>query len=210
MKKIVTAILILCLLFGMAACGGGDDSSNGGGDASNGGESNVGDIVNDGEDSGVVDGVKKMLSSQGRGYDELFTGSQGETLTCAFFDFTITDAKAVDEFFGYTLNDENMKFITAEVAVKNVASMDIPVGDYDFEIFWESTEEIADEDHWAYEVLEDSTGMYPDEVTLAPGESANGTLLFSIPKDVNKFIIAYQEIYEDEFVGNTYAVECEL
>jgi hypothetical protein len=39
------------------------------------------------------------------------------------------------------------------------------------------------------------------------GDSTSGTLVLEVPKDVTSAIIAYYEIWDDEFEGDTYLFE---
>lgn len=185
MKKVLAILVTLSMMFSMAACGGDSDGG-----------------------AGVVDKVTKMLGSQGRSYDELVTGEQGDKLSSEFFDFTITNAESAAELDGYTPNVEGNQFIVADVAVTNTTDEDIPVGNYDFSIIWDTTAETAEEDHYAYTVFMD--GMYPDDEYLTPGDTLSGKLVFELPADVKEFGIAYEEIYDDDFVGDTYVVQCSL
>lgn len=194
MKKFLAGVLALSLVLSMSACGGSGSGGEGDGASGSGG--------------GVVDRVGKMLTAQGREYDKLITGSVGETLTNTFFSFTINDVKAADELDGYTPQTEGNKFIIADVTVKNVADDSIPVGNFDFTILWNTEEELSETDKMAYEVFTD--GMYPDEVDLEKDGTLSGTLVFEIPADVNEFGIVYDELYDDEFKGNSYVVECKL
>lgn len=206
MKKLLVGALVLCLSLSMVACGGGSEGGDSGAGTGSGSESGSGD--------GIVGRVDKMLSSQGRSYDELVTGKVGDTLTCTFFEFSISNVETKDELDGYKPNTEGNKFVTADVAVKNIFTDEegkpesIPVGNYDFTIIWSTEEETAEEDHYAYASFMD--GMYPDDVTLAGGESLSGKLVFEIPAGINDFGISYVEIFDDEFKGDTYVVECAL
>lgn len=192
MTRFFAILAVVCMAFGMAACGNGDVIDSGGDD----------------DNGGLLDRMNKLLSAQGRSYDELVVGSEGDTMTCSFFEFTISDVQALEEIDGFVPEKETNKFITAQVNVKNITEDEIPVGNYDFYIIWETEEETAEEDHWAYASFRDD--MYPDDVKLASGETLSGLLVFDIPADVDEFTIAYDEIYDDEFVGDTYAVECKL
>lgn len=190
MKKFLAGVLILALAFGTTACGNG------------------------GSGDGIVSSVSKMLSSQGRSYDKLITGKTGELLTTSFFEFTVNNVEGADSIDGMKPQVEGNKFIIAEVTVKNIFKNEkgggekIPVGNYDFTIVWDSEEEIPEEDTYGYQALDDT--MYPDNVTLDYEKTLSGKLIFEIPVDVNDFLITYNEIYEDSFKGDTYAIECSL
>lgn len=184
-KKLILVLLILGMMFTLAACGGNSD-----GDAQQTSGSNV------------LDDAKKMLTAGGREYGEVIAGGMNETLTCSFFDFEITGVKSETELEGYQPSQEGYKFVIADVTVKNVFDDPIPVGNYDFNIVWNGGED------YAYEEFMD--GMYPDDVELAVGETLSGALVFEIPEDINEFMVVYEEYWDDDFQGNTYTIECQL
>lgn len=160
------------------------------------------------EDEGILARMEKMLDSQGRSYGEVITGKTGETLSTAFFDFTVSEVKAAEELDEYKPQSEGHRFIVAEVSVKNTTDQIIPVGNYDFSILWESEEEIAEEDQYPYKSFME--GMYPDDTTLNPGDTLSGSVVFEIPSDISDFAVVYDEVYDDEFEGDSYMVECKL
>lgn len=227
MKKSVIGILISCLVFSSAACGqahsgetdvptvtnvqeheeesGEEDPAQESADTDGSAE----DIIDANTvENGVLDSIGKLIKASGRDFDELFTARPGETLESSFFSFTVTDIASAEKLDGYNPGTEGRKFVTAHVSVTNTYGQDIPVGNYDFSVFYDTGEEMSEEDRWAYSAFMD--GMYPDEATLEPGQTLEGMIVFDIPADVTDFVIAYQETFEDEFVGNTYAVECTL
>jgi hypothetical protein len=58
---------------------------------------------------------------------------------------------------------------------------------------------------YAYEAFMD--GMYPDEEQQEPGKSTSGIVVSEVPKDLHEATIAYYEIWDDEFEGDTYLFE---
>lgn len=191
-KNLLILALICCLILGLSACGGE--------------EGGITDTVSNAA-SDAVDKVSKMLSAQGREYDELYTGEIGETMTNSFFDFTLNSVETATELAGYTPTQEGYKFVVANVTVKNVFDQDIPVGNYDFNIIWGTDTETGGEDYAFESFME---GMYPDDITLAPGETASGDVVFEIPEAESTIGIVYYEIWDDDFVGNTYVFNVDL
>lgn len=192
LKNVLAMMLIGCMALGLTACGGGEGGIAGA----------AGDAA-----SSAVDKVSKMLSARGREYDKLFTGEIGDTLTNSFFDFTVNSVTAAEELEGYTPTQEGYKFIVADITVKNIFDSEIPVGNYDFNIIWGDDSEDSGED---YSFTEFMDGMYPDEVDLAVGETLSGTLVFEVPADETNVGIVYYEIWDDDFLGNTYVVNVDL
>lgn len=191
MKKFTVILLVLCLIFGMSACGGGEGGEGGGG---------IKDVASD-----LVSRADKMLKAQGREYDNLYTAALKEKLKTPFFEFTVNSAETADELAGYSPLEEGDKFVVVNITVTSVFEEDdIPVGNYDFTILWGDTEETSGEDV-AFEEFMD--GMYPDEVMLSNGETLTGDLVFEVPADQTTLAISYLEVWDDEFVGDTYLVE---
>ena len=180
-KKVLALIFGIVITMGLVACGG-----------------NGGEKVPD-TDSNLIDKATKLLQAEGREYNKLFTGKMNETLTSAFFEFKITDAATAEELEGLTPISEGYKFVVADVEVKNIFDETIPVGNYDFNIYWSGGEDIG------YEEFFD--GMYPDEVDLKVGESLSGKLVFEVPESATDIMVGYTEIWDDDFEGNVYLIE---
>lgn len=138
--------------------------------------------------------------------ERVTNGKLNQTLSTAFFDFTITSVKTTSTLAGYTTSDSKFKFVVADVTVKNTMDEAIPVGNYDFSIQWKNG--VKTEEDISYEEFMD--GMYPDEVTLAPGKSLSGTLVFEVPLDQKEVSVVYREIFDDDFEGDAYYVDLTL
>lgn len=147
--------------------------------------------------------AQKIMAACDRGSAQTYLREAGETLHTSFFDFTISDVQAQANF-GDLLPQEGHCFLTASVLVQNTfaAAEAIPVGNYDFSLIWEGGQAKAH--------LYAAEGMYPDQIDLAQKESLAGTLVFEIPRIVNKCQIVYQEIWDDHYEGSTYAFLCSI
>ena len=152
-------------------------------------------------DTGLIEKATRLLQAEGREYDKLYTAKMNELLTNAFFEFSIRSATIASELEGYVPQTEGYQFLVADVLVKNVFGDTIPVGNYDFDIYWNGGGDVA------YESFFDE--MYPDEMDLADGESIRGKLVYEIPADATDIMIGYTEIWDDDFEGNMYLVEIE-
>lgn len=148
--------------------------------------------------SGLSEQASKLLAAEGREYDQLYTGNMKETLTNSFFDFTINSAELVSEIDGYAPQQEGYSFVVANITVKNIMEDAIPVGNYDFYILWNGGQDVS--------YLSFNDDMYPDDVELAAGDTLSGDLVFEVPSDATDIMVAYDEIWDDDFVGSTYAV----
>lgn len=150
----------------------------------------------------VVSKVSTVLKAQGREYDNLISGGIGDTLSSAFFDFTVNSATIAETYADYLPNTEGYVFLVVDVTTVSTFDNPIPVGNYDFIIAWGAEE--AEQDI-AFESFSDE--MYPDEVTIEKGEKVSGAVVFEVPPDEKDFSFIYEEFYEDEFVGNTCSVD---
>lgn len=152
--------------------------------------------------SSITDQASKLLAAEGREYDKLYTAGMNETLTNSFFDFTVKGAEKTSEVDGYAPQTEGYQFLVVDIEVKNVFDDAIPVGNYDFYVIWNGGEDVP--------YLAFTDDMYPDDVELAKGETLSGKLVFEVPADAEDIMVAYDEIWDDDFKGNTYAISIEL
>jgi len=72
----------------------------------------------------------------------------------------------------------------------------------DYIIAWGSGD-----DEWDYSLDEFTDGMYPDEEVLQVTRTIEGILVFLVPDGLEDVSIIYDEIYDDDFVGNTYSYD---
>lgn len=196
LKRVLLVLLSIVLLMSLTGCSilRSVIGNQAGGDSQTSGDSQTDDDKN-----GFGEMASKILKSQGRTYDELYTGQMGETLTNSFFEFKIDSAKLLTELAGYLPETDGNKFLVADVEVTNIFEETIPVGNYDFYVLWNGGEDIP------YNASFD--WMYPDDAELAVGETLSGKLVFEIPPDAEDVMIGYTEIWDDEFEGNIYLVE---
>jgi hypothetical protein len=158
-------------------------------------------------DSDMLTDLQKTLRAEGRPFNNITTGKPGDVLTNTFFDWEIKSVVAQDTI---TVDGEELlpgtdgyKFVLVDMRTKNVYSETNPMGSGDFSIIYGSGNDAIEDS--AYEAFMD--GMYPDEEQQEPGESTNGLVVFEVPQDVHEARIAYYELWDDEFEGDTYLFE---
>lgn len=152
-----------------------------------------------------TDEVAQTVNAQGREYDNLVTAEVGETTTNAFFEWTVSSVRTAYEIDGYT-PAEGTKYVIADISTKNITyHNDLPLGNYDYIIAWG-----AGDEEWDWSLYEFTDGMYPDDVVVEVGKTVEGMLIFVVPEDVKDVSIIYEEIYDDDFVGNTYSYDIVL
>lgn len=153
----------------------------------------------------VADNVKTAIEAQGREYENLITAEVGETTTNVFFEWTISSVVCTYDIAGYIPPDGYM-YIVADIITTNISYYNnLPMGSYDYVIAWG----VGDEE-WDYSLYEFVDGMYPDETTCVVGETIEGMLIFLVPDNAESISIIYEEIYDDEFVGNTYSYDINI
>ncbi len=154
------------------------------------------------KDTNLLDRASKLLQAEGREYDKVYTAAMNETLTCSFFDFTITSAETQSQLGEYTPQQDGYQFLVTEVTVKNITKEAIPVGNYDFYVLWNGGQDAS------YTAFLDD--MYPDDISLEPGKTLSGKLVFEIPVDAADVMIGYDEVWDDEFVGSSYMIGLQM
>lgn len=138
----------------------------------------------------------------------LAEGQLGDTLRNSFFDYKVISAYLTDEYEGYAAMD-GCEFLVAEITVKNIFGEDITMYDTDFQVQWNSDNEDAyDWPITLYLAEGESLGndVLPAEYNLAKDESRTGLLVYEVPMGEREFSICYQEVFEDESVGNLFFV----
>ena len=185
MKRSISLLLALMMLFSLAACseGGLSLAPNGKGSSSGGNE----------------DGL--ILPDE----DGLAVGYEGDTLRTAFFDMTIENPRTCEEFDGLTPT-EGYKFLAADLTLYNYTDHTQPMFDTDFEIVWD----LDDDDAWAWpecdEVMGDdgesdylvrSEQQIPVSFNLGIHKTQTGVLLYQVPEDTQDYFITFYEVFDD-------------
>jgi hypothetical protein len=155
--------------------------------------------------SKLLSGINNKLKADGRPSENVYIAAIGEKTSNVFFEWTVDSVTAAAELDG-NQPTEGYKFVVADITTKNTFTDTdtIPVGNYDYFILY-GDDLIED---YAYE--EFMAGMYPDEVEQEQGEVLTGKLVFEVPVEVEDVLIAYYEIWDDDFEGNTWLVEAHL
>lgn len=182
-KKLIAILLCLSLMFSFAACGG---SGN--------------DVINS-----LASSVDTAIKAQGREYENLIIQQIGETTANSFFEWTVKSVRVEKNDLGGYPPSEGTIYLIADILVTNIFTRPVPVGSYDYIIVWGDGDGEYD---YAYQQFYDE--MFPDDITLEVGESVQGEVVFEVPITAETASIIYEEIYDDDFVGNTYCVNVDL
>ena len=132
---------------------------------------------------GSIPGMEGGSSSGGSASSSDGTYHVGDTISTAFFDFTVNSA------------------VVADLTIKNTETYSMPMGQYDFMIAWGD----GDED-FAYPLNQYCESQLADEYEIPIAGSAEGSLVFEVPSDQKDFTLGFEEYYEDESVGDLYVV----
>ncbi|MDR2105928.1 MAG: DUF4352 domain-containing protein [Coriobacteriales bacterium] len=162
------------------------------------------------KEADVLSDLEKLLDAEGRPYNNVITGEVGDTLTNTFFDWTVNSVTTEETLTidGEEFEPEGIdyKFVLVDITTKNVYDQVNPMSCSDFTILWDEDGETTEDVPYG----EFMDGMYPEEFDQAVGESDSGILVFEVPKNVDSVIIAYYELWEDDFEGDTYLFEVDL
>lgn len=140
------------------------------------------------------------------GDNRLMDGVPGDTISTAFFDFTVNDAHMADSYGDQKPADGNV-FCVVNVTVHNTMRQSLPMFDTDFILFWGP----GDEDGSfpiTYEAADRRTGdMLENSYYIGINETASGDLVYEIPKTHDpEGILYFEEYFENGEYGDYYTV----
>lgn len=145
--------------------------------------------------------AKVIEATDGFGY-----GKQGDIIRTAFFDLTVNSTKKVKEY-GSIQAKEGMTLLVVEITVKENQNKKIEMFDTDFQLQFGQGEK-----EFTYSVTAFEDGLEPEGkmlesiYVLTSGDSTTGELVFEVPEQKVNFDLAYQELYVNQEVGNTFFV----
>lgn len=206
MKRLISLLLALTMLFSLAACGEGgltlDPNSKASPSGSTGSKDDDKEDTNNKDDSNDKNGTDDYILPDEDGFA---MGYAGDTLRTAFFDMTINDPYTCDEFDGLTPS-EGYKFLVAELTLYNYTNYSQPMFDTDFEVVWD----LDDDDAWAWPESDEVMGedgeieyfvkseeQLPVSFDLGIHKTVTGILLYQVPVDSKDYFIDFYEVYDD-------------
>ena len=150
----------------------------------------------------AVEAAGRWLESGGRSSGQTHIASAPETQANSFFALTVNDAYMVSTLDGYYPEYVQGAFLVVDITVENVLDLDEPMPMYttDFLLSWEG----CDDPEVSYVKFSDM--QLEDEWEMDYGEQVRGCLVFDCPSDVTEFSLIFEEIWEDDFVGDTYVM----
>lgn len=124
----------------------------------------------------------------------------GEEGSTAFFDFEVGEVSACQKYRGKRAAS-GQRLILVELELENTTSYDLPMGRYDFRLFWGNGEDMA-----VYPLEQFCEEQFPDEYAIPAREETEGLLVFQVPEEQKNLALGYLEIFEDDHQGDAYFV----
>ena len=163
---------------------------------------------------GSIPGMEGGSSSGGSASSSDGTFHVGDTISTAFFDFTVNSAYLTSDYAGYTPAEGNV-LLVANITVKNTFEQSIEMYDTDFQVQWDDGD-----DAYAYPITTDmetytevepvGENQLPGTYPMAVDEERSGELVYEVPSGFTDFSIAYLEQFVDdsgeESTGETFFV----
>lgn len=198
-KRLLVSILALAAVFILTACDPLPNSSSGNTaeDDQNTQAANAegyvsGEII-EAESYETLEDDRKI-----GGYGE---GRIGDTCVTFWFDFTVTSAKVVSEYDGYTPSDGNV-LLVANIKIKNTSGTTLDMYESDFQIQWGD----GDEDY-GYPITAFNDEMVPESYTIGRAESVTYAYVYEMPADnLGEYSISFQEYFNDDQIGNLFFI----
>lgn len=130
----------------------------------------------------------------------------GETLQTQFFSFTVEEARFTDEPLALPgpaapaqAPPEGMRYAVVSLRVRNTSQQEIPLYYDDFDLY-AGGDPLFPEGKF-------TDSQLPEEQKLPPGKTAEGDLVFLVPSDTKEARLQYDEYYEGDARGESYAVQ---
>lgn len=146
--------------------------------------------------------IKDKMQGGGRSSGNTHTATAPETQTNSFFALTVNDAYMVASLDGYYPEYVDGAFLVVDITVEDVLDTDSPMPMFttDFLLGWEG----CAEPEVAYAKFSDD--QLEDQWEMNLGEKVSGKLIFDCPANETEFTITFQEVWDDEFEGDTYVM----
>lgn len=129
-----------------------------------------------------------------------------EIMENVFFSLQILQVSAERNIQNFIPENKNTKFLSLNVELLNLTDTQLPISyaDFPLTVLAEDGEELL----LPLETFLEE--QLPDTFLLEKGEGLQGLLVYEVPKKSNRYILVYQEIYSDDFIGNTHKIYIEV
>lgn len=119
--------------------------------------------------------------------------SLGDTVSTAWFDYTVTGVESTEEYGGY-ISAEGAQLVVVELSLKSTYPQPVTMFDSDFQLSWA---DMSQDDTRCMPVEYYCQQQLPSEYELAPRENRSGVLVYQVPDDQQTFYFTFQEIFDD-------------
>ncbi|MBR1866650.1 MAG: DUF4352 domain-containing protein [Lachnospiraceae bacterium] len=147
------------------------------------------------------------ISEDGRSYGGTVEGTEGETVSTAFFKLTVDETRRQDTCSfadGLYQAVSGQTYLIVTLTIENTYEQDLSMSVTDFTLDYEGNE--AEEVILGYGRSElDQPEFMEDVFTLKKGESVTGSILYMVPQK-DAYQLCYREYYEDAFEGDQFVI----
>lgn len=119
--------------------------------------------------------------------------SLDDTVSTAWFDYTVTGVESTEEYGGY-ISAEGEQLVVVELSLKSTYPQPVTMFDSDFQLSWA---DMSQDDTRCMPVEYYCQQQLPSEYELAPRENRSGVLVYQVPDDQQTFYFTFQEIFDD-------------
>jgi Telomeric repeat-binding factor 2. len=178
MKKLWTILAGVCLLASLSGCGAAAPGSASQSSAASAEAAASASASASAESAGETDGFL------------------GDTMSTAFFDFSVDSAKVCASADGYTAAAGN-QLVVVTMHIQNTATYSMPMYNNDFQLQWGD----GDSD-FGYP----AAGSLCTDYEIPINGSKDGDLVFEVPQGTKDYSVAFQEYYENDEAGDSFFV----
>ena len=214
MKKMYVVMLAAMLTFSalFAGCGSNktedvqssnvenSDDGNSNADAQDAADAqDSGNSSSSNDGSSILDNLSTAMQAGGRDYGQTYDLTQNDVMHSVFFDLKVNSVATAIDLEDYTLEGTDYVFLIVNVSITNTFDQDDPMSYADFPVLWGNVED----GDGCYPDYEFSTA-FPQQYTIAVGETVEGDLIYEVPKNAESVILQYYDLWSDEFEGDTF------
>lgn len=213
MKKKYVVMLAAVLACGvlLTGCGSKDSSSNNVPPVNNntGNVNNTNDagdtnanVVNDLGNVGDTDNVEDVDNTDDVNVPDNETAgnthelAQNDVMHSVFFDLQVNSVETTDALEEWVPTDGYV-FLVVNVSITNTFGVEIPMSYADFPVLWNDGEDGSWPDC-------DFSNAFPEEYTIADGETQTNNLVYTIPQDLNEVVMEYYDLFSSGERGDTF------
>lgn len=129
----------------------------------------------------------------------------GDTISTAWFDFTVDSVDVQSEYEGYAAAEGN-KLLVVQLSLKSTVTYSSDMFQEDFVVGWDDEED----EEYGYDYVEPLSAycdaQFPDEYVLKINESRTGLLIYEVSAERMDFWINFLEVFQNDQYGDSFFV----